>query len=188
MPRVVQHCDFVDLSKVEARFLDSGRHRASLRIPFQDRQSDRTLCVVGQNPSAANELVADRTIRYVEQFVYQRMPEFGQILMLNLYSRVDTKKLARHDVQNADCARIFFEEIGAHKDFLLIFGKLSDKGAYKFSDRARDVEALLRGKTAWKIDIDTNYAPHPGNKTILYRNLDLGVVHHEFADVLPKKG
>ena len=187
MPRVVQHCDFVDLSEVEARFFDNGRHRASLRIPFQDRQSDRTLCVVGQNPSAANELVADRTIRYVEQFVYQRMPEFGQLLILNLYSRVDTKKQER-DVQNVDSSRIFIEEIGAHKDFLLIFGQRARQGAYRFADRARELEILLRTKNAWKIDIATSYAPHPGNKTIFYRNLDVGLVHHDFADLFARNG
>ena len=56
-------CHFykVDHNNIEANFTNDELHRSTLTIPFQERPSEFKLCIVGQNPSAANEVEADKT-------------------------------------------------------------------------------------------------------------------------------
>lgn len=179
----VPHFEQVDLSHVKAVFTPDGKHRSQLKIPLLLRDGGRTLCIVGQNPSQANAEVADKTVRYLERFVFERMPDFGQILMLNLYSRVDTKKEQTKDLNSQDCEGVLLEAIRSNNDFLMVFGKLENKGAYRFSDRVNQLRFLFRSKNIYKLDIGTVYAPHPGNRKIHYSNFDLKIANYDFADI-----
>ncbi len=181
--RPVPHFEAVDLARTRAQFFQDRTHRATLHVPFKGRDGARTLCIIGQNPSAADERESDKTIAFMEQYVHRTLPEYGQILVLNLFSRVDTKKKVALDPLDPECARIFEREVRAHEDFLVIFGKLADQGAYRFHERARQVRGLLAGKHVRKLALGTAYAPHPGNIRIFYRNFDLGLDRYDFADV-----
>lgn len=141
------------------------------------------LCVIGQNPSYANAEFADKTIHYIERFVYERFPKVSQILMLNLCSRVDTAKSATLGANDMQCDMIFRQTIRSNRQFLVIFGKLTNAGSYPFRDRAVELRKLLKGRTVYKIDLGTNYAPHPGNPKILYTNYSLGVNRYDFSDL-----
>ena len=167
------HFDKVDISRIGADFTEDEHHRKSLIIPFQERSDFRNLCIIGQNPSKANKQVADKTLYYLEKFVYEKMPEYSQITMLNLYSRMDTTKNKKDDLIREECQSNYIEHISNNNDFLIVFGKLKNQGSYKFKDRARQLKNLLAGKNVYKLDIDTDYAPHPGNKVILYRNFEV---------------
>jgi hypothetical protein len=180
---IVTHFEQVDLSGVEATFTPDGQHRSQLKIPLKRLNGGRTLCIVGQNPSKANASVADKTIRFLEKFVFERMPEFSQILMLNLYSRVDTRKEYTDNLNHHDCELAFQEAVRNNTDFLLVFGKLKNEGAYNFIERANELRLLLRGKNVFKFDIGSTFAPHPGNPKILYQNFNIGVTDYDFADI-----
>lgn len=171
----VAHFRMVDRKAIKAQFFDCRRHRATLFLPFAERPAGKVLCVVGQNPSAADECVADRTIRYLEELIYYKHPEYAALLILNLYSRVDTTKSATADLLHSTCADVFDRSIDEREDFLLVYGKLRNEGAYKFPERAQVVLNAMKGKRLFQLDIGTAYPPHPGNPKILYRNFSVSL-------------
>lgn len=177
----VPHFEHVDSSRIQARFSSCNLHRATLLIPFKGRTEGKRLCIVGQNPSAANEQYADKTIQFLERYVYEKLLEYNQILMLNLYSRVDTKKTESCEVNHDECETLLHEAIALNTDFLFVFGKLKNQRAYKFPERVRELQPLFEGKNLYKLDIQTAYAPHPGNRAIYYHNTDLTLAPYAFS-------
>ena len=169
----VPHFEHVDSSRIQAKFSSCNRHRATLLIPFHGRNEGKRLCIVGQNPSAANEHHADKTINFLERYVFEKLHEYNQILMLNLYSRIDTKKIEASEVNHDECDVLLRDAIASNNDFLFVFGKLKNQRANKFSERVRELQPLFKGKATYKLDIKTAYAPHPGNRAIYYHNTNL---------------
>lgn len=151
-----------------------------LHLPFLDRPSGKTLCVVGQNPSLANAVHADKTVQFIEKFVFERLPHISKILMLNLYSRIDTKKDKTAAPNDPICDLALRKAIVEHNEFLVVFGKLKNERTYRFRDRAAELSPLFAGKIVHKIDIGTLYAPHPGNPKICYSNLSCSVTRYDF--------
>jgi hypothetical protein len=178
----VPHFEKVDPQRICARFFGNKLHRATLHIPFVERHGINPLCVIGQNPSAADELNADKTVRYLERYVFDKQRQYSQILMLNLYSRVDTNKLEKLDLNHPDCDRLLREAIAQHQDFLVVFGRLANQGAYRFPDRVRELHPLFAGKNVYKLDTGDSYAPHPGNRSICYNNNNLNLTEYDFSD------
>ncbi len=178
---VVPHFGEVDHAGIEALFIEGRQHRAFLRLPFASR-AGKTLCVIGQNPSAADKQNADKTVRYLEELVFRNHREYSAILVLNLYSRVDTNKSATHDLLHCLCLEYFDAALREHDDFLLVYGKLRNEGAYKFRDRALHVSNALKDKSVFKLGLNTSYPPHPGNPKILYRNFSVQLIKHNFQE------
>ncbi|GAB3765606.1 hypothetical protein GCM10028796_23220 [Ramlibacter monticola] len=181
MARPVPHFEAVDLARVRAIFVRGGTHRALLKIPFRDRESKGTLCVVGQNPSDADEQRADKTVNYLERYVHAHLPEYGAMLMLNLYTRVDRHKAAG-DVEHRQADRILRCAIRKHRDFLFVFGQVKNEGAYRFPERLEQLRPLFAGKRILQFDLGTSFPPHPGNARIIYRNLEVGVKAFSFGE------
>jgi hypothetical protein len=176
----VPHFDKIDTAGIDACFIHGRQHRAYLRLPFTSRKAGKTLCVIGQNPSAADAQNADKTVRYLEELVFRNHHEYSAILVLNLYSRVDTNKSATHDLLHCLCLEYFDAALRVHDDFLLIYGKLKNEGAYRFRERALHVSKALTGKNVFKLGLNTDYPPHPGNPKILYRNFSVQLITHIF--------
>ena len=151
-----------------------------LHLPFLDRPSGKTLCVVGQNPSLANADHADQTVHYIERFVFERFPHVSKILMLNLYSRIDTKKDKTATPNDPICDLALRKAIAENNEFLVVFGQLKNQHVYRFRERAAELSTLFAGKIVHKIDIGAPYAPHPGNPKICYSNLSFGITSYEF--------
>lgn len=181
--RPVKHFEEVDLQNLRSCFFEGRNHRAFLQIPFLGDRGSKTLCVIGQNPSTADEIEADKTIRYLEELIFRRFVEYRQIIVLNLYSQVDTTKTEEKPPLHAECSKIFTKIISEENDFLVIFGKLGNQQRYRFLDRVKEIQPLLRSKRILKIDIGTAYAPHPGNPNIIYSNFDVGLGPYCFADI-----
>lgn len=189
--RMIEHIDEVDTSAIQAVFLEDRSHRVSLLIPFKKPFGNRVLCVVGQNPSSADETRADSTVRYLEKLIVSKALPYRAILMLNLFTRVDTRKdHAIVDAKNGSWRKPIVQAAEEHEDFLMVFGKLKRQGPYDFPARALEVAELLgtQGKhKIYKLGIQppSLYAPHPGNPKIWYRNLDISFVRYNFEDLKP---
>lgn len=181
--RSVPHFEGVDLVNVQSSFFGKPSHRAFLKIPFAGSRGSETLCVIGQNPSAADECQADKTIHYLEKLIYLKYPQYRQMTVLNLYSRIDTPKTEQTDLLHPRCEEIFDRILGEETNFLVVFGKLANQGQYCFLDRVRQIEPVLRSKNVFKLELGTQYAPHPGNPKILYNNFDVGLSRYFFADI-----
>jgi hypothetical protein len=182
-PLNVPHFHLVDHDRIEAVFVHGNRHRAKLCIPFQGKEPYRSLCIIGQNPSDANTEVADKTVRYIEELIYKNYPEFSQLVVLNLFSRVDKDKSAVADLLDEECARVFEKTILEHEDILMIYGQLKVEGAYRFPERVRKIKHLFNKKKVWKLDIGKPYAPHPRNPAINYQKFDISLGGYDFSDI-----
>lgn len=182
----IKHYEKVDQDKItiEKEKVLLEDHRYQLLIPFKNRKRTKTLCVIGQNPSCADDKTADKTICYLEKYVYEKMTDVGQIMMLNLYSLIDTKKVRVEQIDNEKNEKWLLEQIGKHHDFLIVFGQLKNKKAFRFREAAKMLHPVLQGKHLLKIDIGTLYAPHPGNPKLLYSNINVGLNAYEFLDII----
>ena len=178
-------CHFykVDHNIIEAKFTDDELHRSTLTIPYQERSGDLKLCIVGQNPSNANEVEADKTLHYLERYVFEKLPQYSSIIMLNLFSKVDTKKSKKNDLLRLECEREYRKTIAENTDFLIVFGLVKNEGAYNFKKRALFLKKHLRNKNVFKIDIETKYPPHPGNRKIYYGNYCFGISNYDFSEI-----
>ena len=67
----------------------------------------------------------------------------------------------------------------------MVFGDLRNERAYKFPERARALQPLFVGKNVYKFDVGVAYAPHPGNRRILYHNYSVSLVKYDFGDLAP---
>ena len=81
---------------VKAEFSPDRKYRYCLEVTKNDsRARDRTACVIMQNPSYANEEIADRSVQFMERIVLTRnLPEFsgvGRLTVVNLYAFIQTK-------------------------------------------------------------------------------------------------
>lgn len=187
--RVVKHIDEIDVFSIEARFIEDRAHRLSLYIPFRIPQGKKVLCIVGQNPSEADETRADNTIRFLEKLVVSKKLPYRAIRMLNLFTRVDTRKEeSRVDSRVASWRDPILEAARSNDDFLMVFGKLSRQGNYDFPARARELKALLAQEGVTNIQKlglhpPVAYAPHPGNRRIGYWNLEIALERYDFEDL-----
>ena len=94
-------------------------------IPFQNRSNYKPLCIIGQNPSKANCFVADRTIYFLEEQIYNNYPEYSHLVILNLFTRIDTKKESTTDLLRPEFEDKYTEIIKNIDDVLLIFGQVT---------------------------------------------------------------
>ena len=110
-------------------------------------------------------------------FVYRNLPEYSKIIMLNLYSRIDTEKKSCSDLERTETYNELVKYINENSDFLLVFGASKKDGAYNFHLKFNDIKVHLKEKNLFKIDTknNTEYPPHPGNRKITYTNLNYGI-------------
>lgn len=165
----VDHYDKIDTQSIDFKFIQNQFFRAYLRIPLRQENREKVLCIIGQNPSHANQTICDRTVRYLEELIYLKTT-YTKIIILNLYPRVDTKKI-HDDVDNSECEIHFKTFIQNESDFLLVFGQPKTKKNYKFIERSKKVVSQLQNgnKNLYKLELGTSYPPHPGNRLISYK-------------------
>jgi hypothetical protein len=71
------------------------RYRYRLEIVFKESvTTGKTVCVVMQNPSYANEHVADKSVQFLEKVVFKKgLPEFEgvrRLIVVNQFARIKT--------------------------------------------------------------------------------------------------
>ena len=142
--------------KVKARFSEENglRYRHRLEITLKDSHpSGKTACVVMQNPSYANEEVADKSVQFMEKVVFQKNhPEFKgvrRLIVVNQFARIQTNAFEGlpHEVgaRNNSAIRAAFKE---SEIIILAWGC-----ANPFEDRKAFVLGLLgkmKGKQLFK--------------------------------------
>ena len=107
--RQIPHFEMVDISSIEAAFSRDKRYRYQLTMRYNDNLMDsgrkESAAVIMKNPSAADALRADATIRKVETFVYHRFPGVRWLHILNIFAFRGTDPADLNDA---------FKKFGAH--------------------------------------------------------------------------
>jgi hypothetical protein len=180
----VQHYEKADIKNIEANFSSNKTHRFSLTVPFLERDNNNTICIIGQNPSKADEYVADKTLHYLERYVFEKLPQYSNLIMLNLYTRIDTNKDKTTGLHDPAYTEYLKTVISNNSDFLIVFGEVKNEGAYKFTIKAQEIKEALKSKNVFKLNLQgAQYAPHPGNPKILYNNINLDITKYDFTDI-----
>lgn len=179
----IYHYEKVDQENIQEKFTNDRKHRCYLSIPFLNKDGDKTLCVIGQNPSKASKKYADRTVLYLEKFVCDNLPKYSSIIILNLFTIVDTTKNQDEDLTRTECAEMFEKILNEMEDFLVVYGKIENEGSYSFVDKAKSLKTMLKDKSVFKIDIGSDYAPHPRNPLIHFSNYSLNLTPYYFEDI-----
>ncbi|MCP9340480.1 DUF1643 domain-containing protein [Stutzerimonas xanthomarina] len=78
----------------EAQFSPCGRYRYRLTIDREDSMGDRSVSVIMQNPSVANSEVADRSVQFLENLIFNKdYDEFNgvkRIIVVNQFALIQT--------------------------------------------------------------------------------------------------
>ena len=89
--------EHIDDASVTVQFAWEGelRYRYRLEVALIDATpTGKTTCVVMQNPSYANEHVADKSVQFMEKVVFkQGLPEFEgvrRLIVVNQFARIQT--------------------------------------------------------------------------------------------------
>lgn len=81
--------------RAEFRLYGNVRYRYRLEITLSDSAAtDKTACVVMQNPSYACEEFADKSVQFMEKVVFEKgLPEFrgvGRLIVVNQFAKIQT--------------------------------------------------------------------------------------------------
>ncbi|MFC2089169.1 DUF1643 domain-containing protein [Bacteroidota bacterium] len=88
--RQIPHFDLVDTAAIQAVFSSDMLFRYILSMKYMDTLLDsgrtKAAAVILKNPSAANQEMADATIRKVETYIYHCLPEVRELHILNIFA------------------------------------------------------------------------------------------------------
>ncbi len=162
--RQIPHFEAVNLSAIEAVFSADRKYRYLLSMEYNstllDCGREKVAAVILKNPSAADEWMADATIRKVETFVYHRFADVRRLHILNIF--------AYRATDSGDLDTIFREEgpvsvIGEENDrvirsvveesdyVLLAWGNNSGIDRNLYGERIYRVKQLLQACPAHKM-------------------------------------
>ncbi len=81
-------------TRITAKFSKDRRYRYRLDVILKDVPAGKTACVIMQNPSYANEEVADKSVQFMEKIVLgKNLPEFRgvtRLIVVNQFARIQT--------------------------------------------------------------------------------------------------
>ena len=138
----------------EFRLDGNVRYRYRLEIALSDAAAtDKTACVVMQNPSYACEESADKSVKFMETVVFEKgLPEFRgvrRLIVVNQFAKIQTNDFQGlpHEVGSLNDAAI--KAALAESDIVILGWGSSNR----FEERKAFVLGLLRemkGKTVFK--------------------------------------
>jgi hypothetical protein len=158
---IYEHIDGVS---VTAKFTWEGelRYRYRLEIALIDAvPTGKIACVVMQNPSYANEGVADKSIQFMEKVVFKKgFPEFvdvSRLIVVNQFARIQTNDFQGlpHEIGSLNDAAI---KDALHESDIVILGWGASN---RFEERKAFVLGLL-GEMSQKTLLKTGVHPSRG--------------------------
>ncbi|MEZ2416123.1 DUF1643 domain-containing protein [Muriicola sp. E247] len=81
--------------EVKGVFSDCRQFRYLLTLKNLHRKPGKTVCVIMQNPSVADEDIADKSVQFLEKLIFEKeLPEFrevNQCIIVNQFARIQTR-------------------------------------------------------------------------------------------------
>ena len=162
--RQIPHFEFVNPNSIEAVFSADKSHRYLLSMEYNDtlleNGREKVAAVILKNPSAADERMADATIRKVETFVYHRFSDVRQLHILNIFAYRatdpgDLNSTFREEgplkVIGEENDRVIRTVAGESDYVLLAWGNNSGIDKDLYGERVFRVKQLLQACPAHKI-------------------------------------
>lgn len=120
---------YMHINGVEARADFSTENGALYRYRLEITKvgapiPSRTVCAVMQNPSYANEEVADKSVQFLEKNIFERdLPEFSNVsrlIVVNQFARVQTKGFVGGQIEIGERNDIAISTAIAESDTVLV--------------------------------------------------------------------
>lgn len=83
--RQIKHSEHVDLDSIES-IEPNKNHRQLIKFRYKRRRSKKVATVVLMNPSGADKMMADNTIRRVEDILFHLFKGISEVHVFNLFS------------------------------------------------------------------------------------------------------
>ncbi|QBA63222.1 DUF1643 domain-containing protein [Muriicola soli] len=150
--------------KVKAVFSECLQFRYCLTLTDLRKNSQRTVCVIMQNPSIADEQVADKSVQFLEKLIfYKNLAEFkqvGRILIVNQFARIQTRDFKGRSADIGKDNHAYLKNAICSSDIVLIaWGKRNP-----FPERQEVILNLLR-HVGEKVILSTKKHPSRGSYT-----------------------
>ena len=162
---IYEHIDGVSVA-VQFAWECDLRYRYLLEIVLNNAApTGKTACVVMQNPSYANEYVADKSVQFMEKVVFKKgLPEFEgvrRLIVVNQFARIQTNGFQGlpHEIGALNDAAI---KDALHESDIVILGWGS---ANRFEERKAIVLGLLgemKQKTLFKTRMHPSCGQYDG--------------------------
>ncbi len=145
-----------------AKFSACRKYRYCLTLVNTSRTKGKTVCVIMQNPSVADEKVADKSVQFLEKLVFEKdLPEFSEVnrcIIVNQFARVQTKGFEGNETDiGRENHRHLKIAIQVSDIILIAWGKVNP-----FKDRQNTILKLLK-KTDGKKVFKTRKHPSRGS-------------------------
>jgi hypothetical protein len=142
----------IDGVKVFAQFSKDKKYRYRLEIVSQSKPAqEETVCVVMQNPSRADEEVADKSVQFMEKVVFQKgLPEFcgvWRLIVVNQFAYIETNNFEGRTDQIGLKNNLAIESALSESDIII----LGWGSGNRFEDRQDFVINLLEKLKGKKI-------------------------------------
>lgn len=109
---------------VGACFSECGSFRYMLEVEHEKRKGNKTVCVIMQNPSVADEQKADRSVQFIEKLVfqkdYQEFSQAGKLIVVNQFAYIQTKDFHGSDQLVGPHNDEYIREAIENSDIILI--------------------------------------------------------------------
>ena len=135
----------IDGVRVSAQFSKDKKYRHRLEIIFQQSSiKGKTVCVVMQNPSYADEKFADKSVQFMEKVVFKKgLPEFRgvrRLIVVNQFAYIETNNFEGRPDQIGAKNNFAIESALKEADIIILGWGSSNK----FKDRQVFVINLLK--------------------------------------------
>lgn len=148
----VQIYRHVEGLKISTVFSDDLKYRYRLFAETGDAMANGlTVCVIMQNPSYANDDIADKSINFLEQLIFkQNLSTFKNVrkmIVVNQYAYILTEDFVPNENSNGDKNDDAIEQAINESDIVVVAWGVSNS----FKNRKDFVHELLRKSTHKKI-------------------------------------
>jgi hypothetical protein len=149
--------------RISSVFSDDLKYRYKLIAETSDiKDGDLAVCVIMQNPSYANDDIADKSINFLEQLIFQKklkvFENVKRMVVVNQYAQILTEGFKPDENSNGGDNNASIEQTIIKSDIIVIAWGASNS----FKDRKEFVHKLLRESTS-KIILATKKHPSLGS-------------------------
>ena len=148
----VQIYRHIDSLSVKCNFSDDRLYRYKLTATKQDASKHtKIVCVIMQNPSYANNDIADKSVNFLEQLIFESnfdyFNEVKKMIVVNQYAEIKTEDFIPNDNSIGKDNDNNIKQAINESDIIIVAWGASNK----YSERKEFVHQLLRSTSNKKI-------------------------------------
>jgi hypothetical protein len=115
-------------TKVKAEFSPCEQFRYTLTIDYIPSNGSKTVCAIMQNPSKANEEIADKSVQFLEKLIfekdYEEFSDVRRLIIVNQFAFIETNNFKGREEQMGPGNDRAIKEALEHSDIgLVAWGK-----------------------------------------------------------------